>query len=387
MSEAGIDTHQRPRVARFSVSAWGNRLAASRGFQAWASRFPFTRGIAKREGEALFDLVAGFVHSQVLHALVELRVLHMLLEAPATARAVAGRTNLDPRRAEVLLRAGVALGLMKLRRDGRFALSRRGAALLGVPGLEAMILHHRAFYRDLEDPVAFLRDGADTELARFWPYVFGKAAEIEPEVARTYSDLMADSQALVAEETLRTVDFGGIARLMDVGGGSGAFLAAVASAYPKLQATLFDLPEVVPAAAERFRRAGLADRVTVTGGSFRDEPLPRGADAISLVRVLYDHADETVALLLGRVREALPPGGRVIISEPMTGGTRPSRPGDTYFALYTMSMGTGRTRAPAEIASLLDAAGFADVAVRTTRRPFVTSVVEARQVSEKEVSK
>jgi demethylspheroidene O-methyltransferase len=387
VSEAGIDTHQGPRRARFSVSAWGNRLAASRGFQAWASRFPFTRGIAKREGEALFDLVAGFVHSQVLHALVELRVLHMLLDAPATARAVAGRTNLDPRRAEVLLRAGVALGLMKLRRDGRFALSRRGAALLGVPGLEAMILHHRAFYRDLEDPVAFLRDGADTELARFWPYVFGKAAEIEPEVARTYSDLMADSQALVAEETLRTVDFGGIARLMDVGGGSGAFLAAVASAYPKLQATLFDLPEVVPAAAERFRRAGLGDRVTVTGGSFRDEPLPRGADAISLVRVLYDHADETVALLLGRVREALPPGGRVIISEPMTGGTRPSRPGDTYFALYTMSMGTGRTRAPAEIASLLDAAGFADVAVRTTRRPFVTSVVEARQVSEKEVSK
>jgi demethylspheroidene O-methyltransferase len=169
VSEAGIDSHQAPRRSRFSVSAWGNRLVASRGFQSWASRVPFTRGIAKREGEALFDLVAGFVHSQVLHALVELRVLHMLLDAPATARAVAGRTNLDPRRAEVLLRAGVALGLMKLRRDGLFALSRRGAALLGVPGLEAMILHHRAFYRDLEDPVAFLRDGSDTELARFWP--------------------------------------------------------------------------------------------------------------------------------------------------------------------------------------------------------------------------
>ncbi len=387
MSEAGLESHHRPRRARFSVSAWGNRLAASRGFQAWASRFPLTRGIAKREGEALFDLVAGFVHSQILHALVELRVLHMLLDAPATVRAVAGRTGLDPRRAEVLLRAGVALGLMKRKRDGRFALARRGAALLGVPGLEAMILHHRAFYRDLNDPVAFLRDGTDTELARFWPYVFGKAAEIEPEVARTYSDLMADSQALVAEETLRTVDFGGITRLMDVGGGSGAFLSAVAAAYPRLQATLFDLPEVVPAAEERFRRAGLQGRVGVKGGSFREEPLPRGADAISLVRVLYDHADETVAILLARVREALPPGGRVIVSEPMTGGARPSRPGDTYFALYTMAMGTGRTRSPEEIAALLTAAGFAEVRVRPTRRPFVTSVVEARQAGEKKVSK
>jgi demethylspheroidene O-methyltransferase len=161
----------------------------------------------------------------------------------------------------------------------------------------------------------------------------------------------------------------------------------VASAYPKLEATLFDLPEVVPAAEERFRRAGLGDRVTVQGGSFREGPLPKGADAISLVRVLYDHADETVALLLRRVRAALPPGGRVIVSEPMTGGARPSRPGDTYFALYTMSMGTGRTRAPEEIAGLLKAAGFADVAVRPTRRPFVTSVVEARQPDEKKLSK
>jgi demethylspheroidene O-methyltransferase len=115
--------------------------------------------------------------------------------------------------------------------------------------------------------------------------------------------------------------------------------------------------------------------------------LPRGADAISLVRVLYDHADETVALLLRRVREALPPGGRVIVSEPMTGGARPSRPGDTYFALYTMAMGTGRTRSAEEIAALLTAAGFAEVVIRPTRRPFVTSVVEARQAGEKKVSK
>ncbi len=379
MSEAGLESHRRPRRARFSVSAWANRLAASRGFQSWASRFPFTRGIAKREGEALFDLVAGFVNSQVLHALVELRVLPMLLDAPATARAVAGRTNLDPRRAEVLLRAGVALGLLTLKRDGRFALTRRGAAILGVPGLEAMILHHRAFYRDLEDPAGFFRDGSDTELARFWPYVFGAAQGIEPEVARTYSDLMADSQALVAEETLRAVRLEGVSHLMDVGGGSGAFLAAVATAYPNLKATLFDLPEVVPAAEERFRRAGLEPRVTVTGGSFREAPLPQGAEAISLVRVLYDHADDTVALLLSRVREALPPGGRVIVSEPMTGGDRPSRPGDTYFALYTMAMGTGRARSAAEIAEALRKAGFADIAPRRVHRPFVTSVVEARR--------
>lgn len=387
MSDAGIETGPAPRRARLSLSARLNRLIASRGFQSWASRFPLTRGIAKREGEEIFDLVAGFVHSQVLHALVELRVLHMLLDAPAPVRSIAGRAGLDARRAEVLLRAGAALGLVRVKRGGKYALSRKGAALLGVPGLEAMILHHRAFYRDLENPAAFFRDGSETELARFWPYVFGKAADIEPDVARTYSDLMADSQALVAEETLRTVRFDGIGKLMDVGGGSGAFLTAVAKAHPDMRCTLFDLPEVAPAAQDRFRREGLGDRIGIVGGSFRESPLPRGADAITLVRVLYDHADETVALLLRRVLEALPPGGRVIVSEPMTGGERPARPGDTYFALYTLAMGTGRTRSPAEIAGLLRQAGFEDVAHRPTRRPFITSVIEARRGSGNSVSK
>ena len=57
-----------------------NRLLASPRFQSWASRFPLTAPIARRDGAALFDVVAGFVHSQALFALVELRVLHLLVD-------------------------------------------------------------------------------------------------------------------------------------------------------------------------------------------------------------------------------------------------------------------------------------------------------------------
>ena len=99
--------------------------------------------------------------------------------------------------------------------------------------------------------------------------------------------------------------------------------------------------------------------MTIAAGSFRDDPLPRGADAISLVRVLYDHADDTVAALLGAVHDALPRGGRLIVSEPMSGGARPERAGDAYFALYCMAMRTGRVRSAAEIAGLLRQAGCA----------------------------
>ena len=116
------------------------------------------------------------------------------------------------------------------------------------------------------------------------------------------------------------------------------------------------------------------------GGSFRDDAsLPTGADTISLVRVLYDHADATVADLLRKVNAALPAGGRVVVSEPMAGGETPTRTGDAYFAFYTMAMQTGRARSAREIGDHLARAGFVDVEIHTTYRPFVTSVVSARK--------
>ena len=359
--------------------AWLNRLIARPSFQSWASRFPLTRRQARADGAVLFDVVQGFVQSQVLMAVVELDLLRRLRGGGRSAEMLAQATDIPPDRMRVLLQAAAALGLIKRQRSGTYALARKGAALMGVPGLEAMIRHHRSFYSDLADPVALLRGPQRTELSEFWPYVFGARGEIPDETAAIYSDLMAQSQRLVAEDTLRAVSFKGIARLMDVGGGTGAFLEAVGHAYPGLQMTLFDLPQVTPGAVARFDAAGMSDRVTLEAGSFRDDPLPIGADAVSLVRVLYDHADETVAALLRSVYAALPPGGRLVISEPMGGGARPDRAGDIYFAFYTMAMQTGRTRSPDEIMALCALAGFEDLRSPAAARAYVTRVVTGRK--------
>ncbi len=353
------------------------KLIASRGFQSWAARFPLTRRRVRREGEALFDLVAGFCHSQVLMALVQLDLPQTLLAGPKRLSDLSRATAVPEARLLVLLQAAAALGLVRQGRRGAWGLTHRGAALAGVPGLQEMIRHHDLLYRDLGDPAAFFRGETVPELADFWPYVFGGA--VPPERAETYSRLMADSQRLVAEDTLATLNFRGISHLMDVGGGTGAFLAAVSQAWPDMDLTLFDLPQVVPAARARFAAAGLSERVTITEGSFRTGALPRGADAISLVRVLYDHEESTVAALLGRCYEALPPGGRLIISEPMSGGRKPERAGDAYFALYTLAMGTGKARSAAEIGALCRAAGFRQVRAPKPRRAFVTSCLEARK--------
>jgi demethylspheroidene O-methyltransferase len=360
-----------PRAAR---AGWMIRLAASRRFQNWAARFPLTRHKVSAEGVAMFDLVAGFCHSQILRALIGFDIPARLLDTPADGPTLARLCDVPADRMEILLRAGVSLGLLRQRR-GLYHLTVRGAALATVPGLPEMIRHHDILYRDLADPVGFFRDGQETELAAFWPYVFGAGAANDPATAATYSRLMADSQVLVAEDTLATVDLSGTARLMDVGGGTGAFLAAAALANPGLEGILFDLPAVAPAARARFDAAGLSGRVSIATGSFRDDALPTGADAISLVRVLYDHSDATVARLLAAVKAALPPGGRVIVSEPMTGGDRPERAGDAYFALYCLAMRTGRARSAERIAELLAAAGFDSIRRHRPVRPFITTVV------------
>lgn len=367
-----------PPAAR-PLRGWLNRLIARPGFQAWAARFPLTRGLVRREGAALFDIVAGFVGSQALAAIVELRLPERLMDGPCAPGDLAPGAGLSPGRMALLLQAGAALGLFRRRRDGRYALAARGAALAGVPGLQAMIRHHGAFYRDMADPLALLRGEAETELAAFWPYVFGARGDVAPEVAHTYSQLMADSQALVAEDVLATLSLRGIRHLMDVGGGSGAFLQAVAARAPDMALTLFDLPVVMPQAQQRLARAGIGGRVALCPGSFRDDPLPRGADAISLVRVLYDHDDATVAALLRAAHDALPPGGRLIVAEPMAGGDRPERAGDVYYAFYTLAMRTGRARSAAEIGDLCRAAGFTGLRGTRARRPFVTSVLTARR--------
>jgi demethylspheroidene O-methyltransferase len=80
---------------------------------------------------------------------------------------------------------------------------------------------------------------------------------------------------------------------------------------------------------------------------------------------------------LARVYEALPSGGRLIISEPMGGGAKPERAGDVYFALYTMAMQTGRARSAAEIEALVAEAGFAQIRSPKPARAYVTRTLTA----------
>jgi demethylspheroidene O-methyltransferase len=360
--------------------AWRDRVLADRRFQRWAAGFPLTRKIAEQRAQALFDLCAGFVYSQVLLACVELRLFDILAERPQTAADLSRRLSLDAKAAARLLSGAVALRLVERRSRERFGLGVLGAALRGNPAIAAMVEHHALLYSDLRDPVALLRGPEQaTALSKYWPYALANQPDaLERSDVTDYSALMSASQALIAEDVL---DAWPIARhrcLLDVGGGEGNFLIAAATRAPNLQLMLYDLPAVADLACERLTAAGLAQRASVFGGDFLTQPLPRGADLVTLVRVLHDHDDAAVAALLRNIRSVLPDDGELLIAEPMCGAAGTDVIGDAYFGFYLLAMGSGRARSADELGRLLREAGFDGGRSLATRRPMLTSAVIAR---------
>jgi demethylspheroidene O-methyltransferase len=366
---------------------WWDRLLGFRDailadatFQRFAGNFALTRPIARRRASALFDLCAGFVYSQVLLACVRLRLFDQLAAGPLEAGELSSRLSLPIEATLRLLDAAVSLRLLQRRSKGRYGLGALGAALIGNPGVVAMIEHHGMLYRDLQDPVALLRGEAGaTQLGSYWPYAMvDRQAELSREAVTPYTALMAASQPMIAREVLSAYSFRSHRCLLDVGGGDGSFVVAAAKQAPKLRCMLFDLPAVAEQASERFRSADLSSRAVAIGGSFLTDRLPEGADVISLVRVIHDHDDADVINLLRAIHQALPGNGTLLIAEPISGIRGHEPIGDAYFAFYLLAMGSGRPRSFERLREMLNQSGFADVSLRPANMPMLSSVITAR---------
>jgi demethylspheroidene O-methyltransferase len=361
---------------------WRNRLYASARFRDWAIRFPLTRGVSAKNARDVFDLVAGFVYSQVLLACVRLEVLALVASTPKPLEELVAHTGMPRDAALRLVNAAISLELLSRRQTGHIALGRRGAMIVGNPAVVAMIRHHALFYGDLQDPVALLNGTTSPALARYWPYAAegGDAASghVPPQVI-PYSELMSASQPLVAGLVLDAVDFSRFRTVLDVGGGDGSFLRALGAKHAAVSLCLFDLPAVTERARLSFEAAGFQHRAQVVGGSFLTDPLPLGADAITLVRVVHDHDDARVQTLLAKAFAALPPGGMLIIAEPMAEVAGAAPVGAAYFGFYFLAMGRGEARSPERLTSMLIEAGFDRPIFKPTALPLQVSVLCARK--------
>lgn len=346
---------------------WRNRVLQDHAFQYWAARLPFFAAVSRRRAASAFDLVAGFCYSQVLLAAVQAGLLELLDSGPKDGAELARSTGLSRDAALRLVRAAAALDLAEEVAPGCWMLGQQGAALLSNPGALAMVRHHPLLYNDLADPLALLRQdrASATRLSDFWHYT----SETEGRKSQDYSELMAGSQAMVAREALAAYPFARHRRLLDIGGGHGAFVKAVAQACPHLACGVFDLPPVL-AGCDR----DMTD-VSLHPGDFFASPLPTGYDCMTLVRILHDHDDDRCLAILQAARAALPPGGKLVIAEPMSGARDAKAMGDAYFGLYLWAMNSGRPRTAKEYEALASAAGFSRCFGRPTAMPVIASVI------------
>lgn len=361
-------------LERWMAQPWLYKLALSN---------PLTRWLTQRRTRRIFDLMSGFVYSQVLLSCVRLKLFPMLLQAPATLPELALRCRIPEAALQRLVLSAVSLDLLERRSRGRFGLGPLGMPIAVHEGIQAMVEHNSLLYRDLAEPTAFLQDAWHGQMAAYWPYAHAatpaQAQSDQAAQVQRYSALMAASQTFVLGEVLDAYPFGQHRCVLDVGGGSGRFLAALAQREKSLDYQLFDLPQVLGFARESHAALGLQERVHYHPGSFFEDELPRGADLVTLIRVAHDHPDEQVLILLQKIYDALPVGGTLLLAEPMAQEPLEAQSGDAYFHFYLLAMGAGRLRTPSELGAMLRSAGFVHVEVLPNAMPIHTRLLVARK--------
>lgn len=324
----------------------------------------------------LLDMVRGYQRSRAITVAAELGVADLLRDGPRGVDDLAAATGTHPPTLYRLLRALAAIGVFAEASDGRFDLAPTGRFLcrdhpLSLDPAARMFGadHQWRAWGDLAHSVRTGENAAEHALGTdVWEYrrQHPEQSEIFDAAMRTFS--RTDSARMLAAH-----DFGRYGVLADVGGGTGAVLAAVLAAHPHLQGVLVDQEHVVAGAPAVLRDAGIADRTTIVTGSFFDG-VPAGADAYLLVRILHDWLDDDAVHILRTVHDTLEPGARVIIVDAVVGS-----PGDDpqtkFLDLMMLVSAGGRERTGPEWEELLAAADLR--LVGATRASPTRHVLEA----------
>jgi len=357
-----------------------DRLIADARFQNRVAKIPFLKNIAKKRANQLFDVMAGFVYTQILLSCVRLNLFNLLKDGPLSLDEIRRVCALDVTPLKKLLDAAVSIELLEIRSKNRYGLGTLGAPMVGNTALSSMIEHHTVLYDDLRDPLRLLSGDIEIKkMEKFWPYVSPDQQDQEAlkdkERVKSYSDLMSASLPLVADQVVDAYDFSQHECLLDVGGGQGTFLKHVFVNAPQLKRKLFDLPGVVNLAKDSFALTPDHQDIEVHGGDFFKDALPQGADLITLVRVIFDHDDERVKILLKSIFDALPAGGKLLVAEPMADTPDHPAMGHAYFGFYLLAMGRGRPRTMQEISHLASYAGFKGVKMLPCSMPINAQVL------------
>ncbi len=300
----------------------------------------------------LFQTVRAFMPSRVILSALELDVFTALRDG-CDAKEVAKRISSDSRATELLLNALVGLGLLQ-KENGNFRNTPTTARFLaeGSPDSARQAQLHTA---NMWKRWSYLTDSVKTG--------FPAPSVPDHEHAGTFIAAMDHSARGRVRAIVQAVGVNGARRMLDLGGGSGAYSIAFAKVAPELHSEIIDMPDVVPIAQKHIADAGLADRVSVRSGDMLSADLPpQGYDFVLLSSICHMFSPEENQALLARAHAALMPKGRIAISDFIVDPDKASPRSAALFAL-NMLVATrgGATYSEPEYEAWLNAAGFNEI--------------------------
>jgi SAM-dependent methyltransferase len=315
----------------------------------------------------IMELATAFQRSRPLLTAFELGLFTSLNADSLPSEAVAAALDTDPRATDRLMNALVALGLLE-KHDGRFRNSAIAAAYLvkGRPAYMAGLGHTNHLWDTWSRMTEVVRSGHPPAIAATndrgddW---------LRPFIAAMHFRAMQN-----AGEVVGLLDLDGVSRVLDVGGGSGAYAMAFARARRGIDAVVFDLPNVLPLTKMYIAQAGLAAEVTTISGDYLTAPLGDGYDLVFLSAVIHSNGADDNRLLFRKAAAALNTGGRIVVQDFLM---NEERDGPLMAALFALNMlvGTpeGDTYTESEVRAWMTEAGCRSIVRKDTT--FGTNLV------------
>jgi hypothetical protein len=324
---------------------------------------------------ALQDLILGKWIAQAVSVAAKLGIADLLKDGPRDCDELARANQVDAGALHRLLRALASVGVFVEVDDQRFGLTPMAEFLRsdvqGSLRAAATMAGEDWTWR----PWGALYQSVKTAEPAFEP-IFGAPPFAylagNPSAAAVFDEAMTGWSMQNSLAVANAYDFSQIGTLMDVGGGHGYLLATILKANPSLRGILLDTAEVIEGAKARIAAGGLTDRCAIVAGDFLTT-LPEGADTCILKSVIHDWDDPHATTILRNCRQAVGPGGRVLLAEMVIPPGNDGHIGK-LLDLEMLVMVGGRERTEADFRDLFATAGLRLARIVPTRSP--TCVIE-----------
>ncbi|WP_417514888.1 methyltransferase [Minwuia sp.] len=192
----------------------------------------------------------------------------------------------------------------------------------------------------------------------------GMYEDLTEEGARKYHAATYSIGMGAARKFHREVDLSNRRKIMDLGGGSGAYCINAASKYPDIAAIVLDLPPVVPVARDYVAENGMSDRVTAKACDFTADPLPGGCDVAIQASNLPIYDRPVMRALVKKIFDALEPGGEYHLIGEMVNNDRMGPIAPALWGLYeAIPRSVGHAHSIEECEGYLADAGFERISV------------------------